>query len=106
MSRNKTIEFMHRFTNEPYSVCRKKLNEYHWDLSAVLNSYDTETKLSWIDVSTALDILAKAFEDLANSTEHAVTALNDALTSFDWQRTMEDIKNLKEKMTYEQRTSS
>ena len=32
MSRNQDIEFLHKMTQEPYSVCRAIMKKNHWDL--------------------------------------------------------------------------
>lgn len=32
MSRNKTIEYYHKVSGLPYSVCRARLKANHWDL--------------------------------------------------------------------------
>lgn len=33
MSRNQDIEFLHKMTQEPYSVCRAIMKKNHWDLA-------------------------------------------------------------------------
>lgn len=33
MSRNQDIEFLHKMTQKPYSVCRAIMKKNHWDLA-------------------------------------------------------------------------
>lgn len=35
MSRNQDIEFLHKMTQKPYSVCRAIMKKNHWDLAEV-----------------------------------------------------------------------
>ena len=40
MSRNKDIEVLHLVSKEPYSVCRRRMKEAHWDLTVALLETD------------------------------------------------------------------
>lgn len=57
MSRNKDIEFLHKLTQEPYSVCRRKMKENHWRLSEALMD---GTMLA--SVSKAMNEVVKTFQ--------------------------------------------
>lgn len=78
MSRNKDIKYMHEVTGQPYSVCRKKLKESHWDLweamgygeaLALINTFAGNFSSVMRD---ALDALYDAVQDIAKSATLAV----------------------------------
>ena len=36
MSKNKDIKYLHEFTGQPYSVCRKRMKACGWDLAKAI----------------------------------------------------------------------
>lgn len=71
MSRNQDIEFLHKMTQEPYSVCRAIMKKNHWDLAAafvdrsVLELVVAATKeVTWVVPKNLLPIV-ESVQDLS-----------------------------------------
>ena len=69
MSKNKTIEAMHKLTGEPYRICRAKLKANGWELLPAMGCPDlyglAETSRAIGDVLVELaSKLKKALEDI------------------------------------------
>lgn len=84
MSRNKDIEVLHIISKEPYSVCRRKMKEAHWDLTrAVIGNgfFDKFDSVHKAIVKAVLDLnegLKTAFEAVAKSLGPLIEAFNDS----------------------------
>lgn len=52
MSRNAEIEFVHKLTQDSYSVCRSLLKKYNWSLLDALTSEECVQKLANISRKT------------------------------------------------------
>ena len=82
MSRNKDIEVLHIISKEPYSVCRRKMKEAHWDLTrAVIGNgfFDNFDQVHKKIVKAVLDLnegLKIAFEAVAKSLGPLIEAFN------------------------------
>ncbi|MBO7425019.1 MAG: hypothetical protein J6U23_05025 [Clostridiales bacterium] len=46
MSKNQEIEFMHKLTQEPYSVCRSRLKKHNWSLLGALTDIESLQDIS------------------------------------------------------------
>lgn len=70
MSRNKTIEYYHKVSGLPYSVCRARLKACHWDLCEALG-YGDALKAICKRANELADslkyVLASAFETVGNT---------------------------------------
>ena len=74
MSRNKDIEILHLISKEPYSVCRRKMKEAHWDLSrAILGNgfFDGVAQMS--------HTISKIFEETAKTIKPIIEQLTESL---------------------------
>lgn len=84
MSRNKDIEVLHIISKEPYSVCRRKMKEAHWDLTRAVIGNDFFDKFDSVHkaiVKAVLDLnegLKTAFEAVAKSLGPLIEAYNDS----------------------------
>lgn len=84
MSRNKDIEVLHIISKEPYSVCRRKMKEAHWDLTrAVIGNgfFDNFDQVHKAIAKAVLDLnegLKIAFEAVAKSLGPLIEAFNDS----------------------------
>lgn len=91
MSRNKDIQYMHEMTGLPYSVCRKKLKENHWDLFEAMGYGDALALLSKTlesltpTIQDALDTISVAVTNLAKSATEVCTNLLDSIGKMDRQ---------------------
>ena len=63
MSRNKDIELLHQWTGQPYSWCRKRMKECHWDLYT----------------ATGIGMLSQIADTITTLLENTLHVLGDAL---------------------------
>lgn len=68
MSKNKDIEALHRFTGEPYRVCRAKMKANGWDLWTVKS-------IDWEELRRAAEELKKMQDErlIQCTAEHCPT---------------------------------
>lgn len=86
MSRNKDIEFLHKLTQEPYSVCRRKMKENHWRLCEALMD------------GTMLDLVSKTTNEIVKTFQKALQPVVE--------KTIEACKTLKKIIEEEYRCPS
>lgn len=94
LSRNKTIKLLRDFTGEPYSVCRRRLKENHWNFNQALGE-----KIG-LDFSGA----AKQINELANKFGEFLAVMIEETTkciSSFWEDVSTAIKQMNEPETIE-----
>lgn len=76
MSKNKDIELYHKITKLPYSQCRRRLKESHWELTVALLP-------NWIksmnQFSESMESLKESLEILADGITNSLTVINSWL---------------------------
>ena len=86
MSRNKTIKAMHEMTGLPYSVCRKKLKENHWDLYRAIGL----DKLGEV-LDNAVIAIKPVINSICDATQKIVEGLTEFISSIDWKTIKETV---------------
>lgn len=90
MSRNKTIKVMHEMTGLPYSVCRKKLKENHWDLYYAMG-FDRLYKECEKLVEHVGNLLRPAIETLCDATVKLMNDVAEYISNIDWKAIKEAV---------------
>lgn len=93
MSRNKTIKAMHEMTGLPYSICRKKLKENHWNLSYAMG-FDQLGKFIDEFNKELCNRVIPVIEAVANATSELVNKMIEFFSNIDWQEIKEQIDEL------------
>ena len=84
MSKNKTIEAMHKLTGEPYRICRAKLNANGWELLPAMGCPD-------------LYGLAETFRTLGDVLVEFASTLKKTLEDIDWDGILRECAEIKER---------
>ena len=93
MSRNKDIKLLHDFTGAPYSVCRRKMKECHWDLYKAIGFDSVLDKLrDNVGFKTYCENAAKLLNDLADSMSKIIDDVVNAFSSIDWELVLKELK--------------
>ena len=74
MSRNKDIEILHLISKEPYSVCRRRMKEAHWNLTDALLGKDFFNKVNEMYRS-----VTEAFKNLAEGLAPAIEHMKESI---------------------------
>ena len=75
MSRNKDIEVLHIISKEPYSVCRRKMKEAHWDLTRAIIGNNYFDKFGSIHKA-----IVEAFNNLSENLKETLNAVYESTT--------------------------
>jgi hypothetical protein len=89
-SHNKIIKCMHEMTGLPYSVCRKKLKENHWDLyyATGFNQLNKECEKL---VENMGNLLRPAIEILCDATVKLINDVAEYISNIDWKAIKETV---------------
>ena len=94
-SHNKIIKCMHEMTGLPYSVCRKKLKENHWDLyyATGFNLLNKECEKLVENMSNLLSPVIEALCDaavkIANDFAECFSSVKEAIDEYNRQNNIE-----------------
>lgn len=89
-SHNKIIKCMHEMTGLPYSVCRKKLKENHWDLYYAMG-FNLLNKECEKLVEQMGNLLRPAIETLYDATVELINNVADWISNIDWKAVKETV---------------
>lgn len=92
MSKNKLTEEFHQITGLPYSECRRRLREAHWDIGKALLP----------DLNIKFDALAEAVIKAAEAAKKVAESLCKAINSIDWEEVLRAMAATKERITAEE----
>lgn len=98
MGRNKDIKLLHDFTGAPYSECRRKMKENHWELYKAMG---LETVLDKLKLNIAFDkccksaseaLIISAAEAFSKDISKLIDCVMDAIASVDWEQLAKALK--------------
>ncbi len=93
MGRNKDIKLLHQFTGAPYSECRRKMKENHWELYKAMG---LETVLDKLKSNSAFDKCCKsaseALEAFSKDISKLIDGVVDFIASVDWEQLAKALK--------------
>ena len=81
MSRNKDIELLHIISKEPYSVCRRKMKEAHWNLTDALLGKDFFNIVNEM-YRTVTEICKNLAEGLAPAIKHMKESVQSIMDAY------------------------
>lgn len=87
-SHNKIIKCMHEMTGLPYSVCRKKLKDNHWDLYYAMGSNLFRKELEKF-FENMCNLLMPAIKKLINDFVEGISTAKEAIDEYNRQNNIE-----------------
>lgn len=87
MSKNKLTEEFHQITGLPYSECRRRLREAHWDIGKALLP----------ELNINFDALAEAINKAAEAVKKVAENLCKAINNIDWEKVLREAEEIRKR---------
>lgn len=85
MSKNKTIQEFHQITGLPYSECRRRLREAHWNIGKALLP----------EFNINFDAFAEAANKFAEAAKKVAESFCKAINSIDWENVFREAEEMR-----------
>lgn len=89
LSHNKLIKCMHKTTGLPYSVCRKKLKDSHWDLITAMGLNEILYNGKRI-IDDFAEILVPAINTLADACLELAERVVRSISEINWKEVIDE----------------